>query len=142
MFTRELVDALGGFRDPWGADDLDFYLRAARAYPGWCYDSPPVTRYRRYSTSSSRDGERMLDSTRAVYRRQWEVVRGDPQLEAAHARGLARLTGIFVDCLVENFHDRVAVGQWRRAMRSAARLVRERPVGIVQLGRRPVGAQR
>src|SRR4051794_29946229 len=44
MFRRELVQAIGGFRDPWGADDLDFYLRAASAQPAWCYDSPAVTR--------------------------------------------------------------------------------------------------
>src|SRR4051812_19561953 len=30
MFRREVVEAMGGFRDPWGADDLDFYLRVAR----------------------------------------------------------------------------------------------------------------
>src|SRR4051812_19330488 len=51
MFRRELVQAIGGFRDPWVADDLDFYLRAASAQPAWCYDSPAVTRYRRYSAS-------------------------------------------------------------------------------------------
>ncbi|HZG42556.1 MAG TPA: glycosyltransferase family A protein, partial [Longimicrobium sp.] len=65
MFRRGVVDAVGGFRDPWGADDLDFYLRVARATEGFCHDGT-VTRYRRYSASSSRDGERMLRSIRAV----------------------------------------------------------------------------
>src|SRR3954469_14275075 len=73
MFRREIVDAVGGFRDPWGADDLDFYLRVAHAYPGWCYEEPAVTCYRRYSASSSRDGERMLRSIRVVYERQREI---------------------------------------------------------------------
>lgn len=127
MFTRELVDTVGGFRNPWGADDLDFYLRAAARYPGWCYDGPAVTRYRRYSTSSSRDGERMLRSTRAVYLRQRDMVRGNPRLEAAYSRGLAQLTEIFVDCLVENVHDRLAARRWRPAIRSMIRLLRERP---------------
>jgi hypothetical protein len=66
MFRREAVEAVGGFRDPWGADDLDFYLRVARRFSGCCHDEQAVTRYRRYSTSSSRDGERMLRSIRAV----------------------------------------------------------------------------
>jgi hypothetical protein len=127
MFRREVVDAVGGFRDPWGADDLDFYLRVARHALGWCYETPAVTRYRRYSASSSRDGERMLHSLRVVYDRQREVVRGDPALEAAFQHGLDRLTAIFTDCLVENVGDRLRARQWRRAARSAALLARESP---------------
>ena len=126
MFRREVVDEVGGFRDPWGADDLDFYLRVARAYPGWCYEEPAVTRYRRYAASSSRDGERMLRSIRVVYERQWPLVRGNPTAEAAFHRGLALLTDIFVDCLAENVVDRVRAGQWRRALRAGALLARER----------------
>src|SRR5205085_9573780 len=53
MFRREAVEAVHGFRDPWGADDLDLYLRMARLFPMHWYDAPAVTRYRRYSTSSS-----------------------------------------------------------------------------------------
>jgi hypothetical protein len=39
MFRREAVESVGCFRDPWGADDLDFYLWVARQYPGWCYEA-------------------------------------------------------------------------------------------------------
>jgi glycosyltransferase involved in cell wall biosynthesis len=127
MFRREVVERVGGFRDPWGADDLDFYLRVARDHLGWCYDEPAVTRYRRYSASSSRDGERMLRSMRAVYARQWPLVRGDAAAEAAFQRGRARLTAIFTDCLSENLRDRARDAQWRRASRSALLLARERP---------------
>jgi glycosyltransferase involved in cell wall biosynthesis len=132
MFRREVVEQVGGFRDPWGADDLDFYLRVARQHLGWCYDDPAVTRYRRYSASSSRDGERMLRSMRAVYARQWPFVRGDSAAEAAFQRGLARLTAIFTDCLAENLRDRARAAEWRRASRSALLLARESP------GRLPV----
>src|SRR5215213_1746381 len=107
MFRREAVEAVDGFRDPWGADDLDFYLRVTHRFDGFCYPSPAVTRYRRYSASSSRDGERMLRSIRTVYERQKPLVTGDPAAEAAYARGLAQLTEIFKDCLVENLVDRV-----------------------------------
>ncbi len=127
MFRRAAVDAAGGFQDPWGADDLDFYLRVAKRYAGWCYDAPAVTRYRRYSTSSSRDGERMLRSIRAVYARQWPIVKGDAQAEAAFRRGLARLEDIFRECLLENIADRVQARQWTRALRSATLLAREAP---------------
>jgi glycosyltransferase involved in cell wall biosynthesis len=127
MFRREAVERVGGFRDPWGADDLDFYLRVARRYPAWCFDAPAVTRYRRYSTSSSRDGERMLHSIRVVYAREWRFARGNPAAEAAYHRGLSQLVEIFADCLVENVEDRVRAGEWRRAARATALLARESP---------------
>lgn len=127
MFRREVVADVGGFRDPWGADDLDFYLRAAHRYAAWCYQEPAVTRYRRYSTSSSRDGERMLHSTRAVYARQWPLVEGHPAAEAAFHRGLTQLTGIFLDCAVENLEERVRSGDRAGALRSARLLADESP---------------
>jgi glycosyltransferase involved in cell wall biosynthesis len=139
MFRREIVDAVGGFRDPWGADDLDFYLRVALSSQGWCYEQPAVTRYRRYSASSSRDGERMLHSIRVVYDRQREVVRGNPTLEAAFERGLQQLTAIFTDCLVENVQDRMRARQWRRAARSAVLLARENPRRLADLAARRLG---
>lgn len=136
MFRRAVVEEIGGFRDPWGADDLDFYLEAARRYPGWCFESPAVTRYRRYSTSASRDGERMLGSIRAVYARQWPFVSGDPAGEAAFRRGLAQLEEIFRDCLIENVADRVRMRRWRSAVRSAVLLAREAPRRLpIALGR-------
>jgi hypothetical protein len=90
-----------------------------------------VTRYRRYSASSSRDGERMLRSIRVVYERQWPVVQGEAAAEAAFHRGLAQLTEIFRDCLVENVEDRMRAGKWRPALRSALLLARESPRRLV-----------
>ncbi|MFC4171323.1 glycosyltransferase family 2 protein [Microvirga sp. GCM10011540] len=127
MFRREVVEAVGGFRDPWGADDLDFYLRTAHRFTACCYQAPAVTRYRRYSTSSSRDGERMLHSIRSVYARQWPLVEGDPEAEAAYHHGLGRLTDIFLDCVVENIEDRLLTGNRPGALRSARLLKMESP---------------
>jgi glycosyltransferase involved in cell wall biosynthesis len=127
IFRRDVVMQVGGFRNPWGADDLDFYLRAARAFPAVCYQAPAVTRYRRYSASSSRDGERMLRSVREVYRRNWSCVAGDPAAELDFHRGLTRLTGIFAECLVENIEDRLRAREWRRAAGSARALAVESP---------------
>ena len=126
IFRRHVVEAVGGFQDPWGADDLDFYLRVSRQFRASCYQHPSVTRYRRYSRSSSRDGERMLRSVRVVYARQWPVVRGDAALEAAHCRGLEALTRIFVECLDENVRDRLQSGDTEAAARSARMLADER----------------
>jgi len=127
MFRRRVVEAVGGFRDPWGADDLDFYLRVAHRYTACCYQAPAVTRYRRYSTSTSRDGERMLHGIRAVYARQWPLVEGDPEAEAAHHHGLGTLTEIFRDCLAENVEDRLRSGDRDGAARAARLLRAESP---------------
>jgi GT2 family glycosyltransferase len=141
MFRREVVEAVGGFRNPWGADDLDFYLRVAHRYLACCFQAPAVTRYRRYSTSSSRDGERMLHSIRTVYARQWPLIEGDPAAEAAYHYGLQRLTDIFLDCIVENIGDRLRTGNRVAALRSAQLLQAESP-GRWQalLGRQPDAA--
>jgi GT2 family glycosyltransferase len=125
MIRREAVEAIGGFRDPWGADDLDFYLRLAHRHTACCFQAPAVTRYRRYSTSSSRDGERMLHSIRAVYARQWRLVENDPVAKAAYHCGLKQLTEIFLDCLAENVEDRLRAGDHARASRSARLLMLE-----------------
>jgi GT2 family glycosyltransferase len=127
MFRREVVEAVGGFRDPWGADDLDFYLRLAHRFHACCYQAPAVTHYRRYSTSSSQDSERMLHSIHTVYGRQWPLVEGDHAAEAAHRRGLRRQTGIFLDCVVENAEDRLRAGNRMGALRSAWLLRAESP---------------
>ena len=136
MFRREVVQTIGPWRDPWGADDLDYYLRAARAYRGWCFDEPAVTRYRRYPESSSRDGARMLRSTRAVYARQWPLVQGDPEGEAAYHRGLHRLTEIFRDCLAENLRNYLRTGNTQRALPCAALLAQESPSRLADVARR------
>ena len=127
IFRRAVVEEVGGFQDPWGADDLDFYLRVAWRHSACCYQSPAVTRYRRYSASSSRDGERMLRSVRTVYARQWPLVRGSVELEAAWHQGLAALTEIFLDCVVENIGDRLCNGSHEGAVRAAKLLSAESP---------------
>ena len=139
MFRREVVEEIGPWRDPWGADDLDYYLRAARSFRGRCFDEPAVTRYRRYPASSSRDGTRMLHSMRTVYARQWPLVRGDAAGEAAFHRGRDRLTEIFRDCLAENLRDDVRARNARRVVARAALLAQESPRRLFAEATRALG---
>lgn len=124
---RAVATALGGFRDPWGADDLDFYLRVVRQHPVACFGGAPVTRYRRYPESSSRDGARMLRSIRAVYTAEWPFVAGDAAREEAFHTGLARLVEIFQRALVENVELRLERGDRDGALRAARLLADENP---------------
>jgi hypothetical protein len=54
-------------------------------------------------------------------------VAGDPDAEKAFHRGLTLLTGIFLDCLVENIDDRLRDGDRPAALRSARLLAHESP---------------
>ena len=127
LFRRAAIDDVGGFRDPWGPDDLDLYLRVVRRGPAWCHAGEPVTRYRRYPESTSRDGERMLRGLRTVYEREWPHCAGDPAREAAWHLGLGRLVDIFQRALVENVEVRLAAGRIDAALRAARLLARENP---------------
>jgi hypothetical protein len=69
----------------------------------------------------------MLNSIRAVYDRQWPIVQGNQEGEAAFHRGRQQLTEIFVDCLIENVEDRLRAGDRSGALRSARLLAAESP---------------
>ena len=67
----------------------------------------------------------MLRSIRAVYARQWPLVAGSQDAEAAYRQGLQRLTEIFLDCVVENIEDRLRMGDRTGALESARILSEE-----------------
>jgi hypothetical protein len=69
----------------------------------------------------------MLNSIRAVYARQWALVEGNADAEAAYHHGLRLLTDIFLDCVVENIGDRLSTGNRTGALRSARLLKTESP---------------
>lgn len=100
LFRRPVVEALGGFRDPWGADVLDFYLRAAYRFEAHSV-AATFTRCDPTHYRPPHDAERLLHSLHAVYDRQWPLVRGDEEAEAAHARGLRVLSDKYLAGLSE-----------------------------------------
>lgn len=88
LFRRPLVEALGGFRDPWGADVLDFYLRAAYRFEAHTVATTFARCDPAHRRRTPHDAERLLHSLHAVYDRQRPLVQGNAEVEAAHARGL------------------------------------------------------
>ena len=92
LVRRQVVEELGGFRDPWGADDLDFFLRASLKFAAETLQGTPLVRYRRYATSTAGAVDRRLQSLSAVYERQWPLVHGHPEGERAWQTGLRRFT--------------------------------------------------
>lgn len=88
MFRRSAFDAVSGF-DPSapGCDDIEIYLRIARAYPVHCHGEI-VVQHRNHASNTSGDSILMLTSMLSVYRSQLEYVRGNVDLEGLCEQGI------------------------------------------------------
>lgn len=87
MFRRSVVEQLGGFDTGGnGAEDYEILLRAARSFSS-AHHRTVVALYRRYPTSRSQEGVRLLRAMRRIMRAQRVLVRGNARLEAACRKG-------------------------------------------------------
>jgi len=166
MFRRSVFETLGGFTGYFSpAEDYEFLLRAARAFPS-AHHSTVVAYYRRHATNTSRKGVIMLQAMRRVMRSQREIVRGNPRLEAAWRKGDNYWRDFFggvtvkeiyahlgrgemwhaaraVNALLSHVRSRLVVLPWKNRARILA-AVRRRflgadKVGTRRLGRSPAG---
>ncbi len=89
MFRRSVLEQLGGFDTSGdGGEDYELLLRSARSFPS-AHHSTVVAQYRRYPSSRSQQGVRMLRAMRRIMRSQRTFVRGNAALEAACRKGEA-----------------------------------------------------
>ena len=87
MFRRCVVEQLGGFDTSGdGAEDYEILLRAARSFSS-AHHRTVVALYRRYPTSMSQKGVRLLRAMRRIMRTQRALVRGNARLQAACRKG-------------------------------------------------------
>lgn len=87
LFRRSLFEILGGFSPLLHAgEDYELLLRAARISQS-AHHPTVVAHYRRYVTSTSREGALMLKAMHRVMKMQLPIVNGDPRLEAAWRQG-------------------------------------------------------
>ena len=87
MFRRSVVEQLGGFDTSGdGAEDYEILLRAARSFSS-AHHRTVVALYRRYPTSRSQQGLRLLRAMRRIMRTQRVLVRGNARLQAACRKG-------------------------------------------------------
>lgn len=87
MFRRSVLEQLSGFDTSTnGAEDYELLLRAARSVSS-AHHRTVVAHYRRYATSSSRRGVRLLRAMRNLIRAQQPFIAGNPRLEAASRQG-------------------------------------------------------
>jgi glycosyltransferase involved in cell wall biosynthesis len=88
MMRREVIAQLGGFETSCSpAEDYRLLLRAVRNFPS-AHHRTVVAQYRRYSTSLSRQGARMLRALHHIMELEWPLVQGNPALEKAHRTGV------------------------------------------------------
>ena len=87
MFRRSVVEQLGGFDTSGdGAEDYEILLRAARSFSS-AHHRTVVALYRRYPSSRSQQGLRLLRAMRRIMRAQRVLVRGNARLQAACRKG-------------------------------------------------------
>jgi glycosyltransferase involved in cell wall biosynthesis len=87
MFRRSVIEQLGGFDTSGdGAEDYEILLRAARSFSS-AHHRTVVALYRRYPTSRSQQGLRLLRAMRRIMRAQRVLVRGNARLQAACRKG-------------------------------------------------------
>jgi len=118
MFQRSVFEALGGFTGYFSpAEDYEFLLRAARAFPS-AHHSTVVAYYRRHTTNTSRKGVIMLQAMRRVMRSQREIVRGNPRLEAAWRKGDNYWRDFFGGVTVKEIYAHLGRGEMWHAARA------------------------
>jgi glycosyltransferase involved in cell wall biosynthesis len=123
MFRRSVFEALGGFTGYFSpAEDYEFLLRAARAFPS-AHHSSVVAYYRRHATNTSRKGVIMLQAMRRVMRSQREIVRGNPRLEAAWRKGDNYWRDFFGGVTVKEIYAHLGRGEMSQAARAANALL-------------------
>ena len=87
MFRRSVIEQLGGFDTSGdGAEDYEILLRAARSFSS-AHHRTVVALYRRYATSRSQQGLRLLRAMRRIMRTQRVLVGGNARLRAACRKG-------------------------------------------------------
>jgi hypothetical protein len=87
MFRRSVLEQLGGFDTSGdGAEDYEILLRSARSFSS-AHHRTVVALYRRYPTSMSQKGLRLLRAMRRIMRAQRALVGENARLQAACRKG-------------------------------------------------------
>lgn len=139
VFRREVVEAVGGFRDgAFPAEDYDFYLRVSRETPIHCHNRV-VIEYRKHETNaSSLSASRGLRATHRALEAQRQFVRGRPELERALERGKLHWAHVFGSGVAFEGIEQLRHGQLTRAAGTLALALRWHPRGFAQVAQQYV----
>jgi glycosyltransferase involved in cell wall biosynthesis len=133
MIRRDVVVEVGGFREYLESiEDLDFWLRVARAYPMHCH-CRTVAEYRRHPEQMSRKWDVMLLQTMKVLESQRPYVAGNAAYEEAYRAGLRRHQWNCGNPLVWQMVAAIRRRELRVAWRDFLVLLRCYPAGLKDL---------
>lgn len=130
MFRRSAFEAVGGFDGSAamkGTDDFDIFLRLGRKFPVCCHQQRNAE-YRVHSSNTSHNVELMWQSSLAVFRSEWEAVKGNKEYEAAYRIGLQRCLDFYGEQLVGQARAHAKKhGERKQALRAVWALARIHP---------------
>lgn len=133
MYRRGVFRALGGFDPAAGAaTDYDLYLRIARQAPIVGHRTV-IAEYRTYSANTNAGAARIAQAQTAVLRRQWQYVRGKPDLHEAYGVGLRHGRTHRSAPLLEVVRARRYERLWPRLLPSLLTLVWRYPEELVEI---------
>lgn len=130
MFRRTIFEAIGGFDttfDP--AEDYEFYLRVARAFPIYCHNQV-IVEYRRHENNLSGNISRILEATLKVIDAQWEFIKGNQDEEVAYRTGKKHWINLFGPYVPYGMAGYIKAGRWLAALRVMLFLLQCYPQGL------------
>lgn len=132
MFRRTVFEAIGGFDptfDP--AEDYEFYLRVARAFPIYCHNQV-IAEYRRHENNLSGNIAKILEATIKAIDAQWKFIKGNRDDEVAYTSGKQHWIKLFGPYVPYKMADRIKAGQWLAAAQVMLFLLRYYPQGLLK----------
>lgn len=133
MHRRAIFESVNDFNaclEP--AEDYDLYLRIAMKLPLYCHQMV-VAEYRQHGANSSSNSGLMLKSVLAVYRTQWNYIKGKKHYEQAYKNGMRLTQDFYGEELVGKIKVYVrASDKWKYVLRSIWCLLRYHPRGFVR----------
>jgi glycosyltransferase involved in cell wall biosynthesis len=137
LHRRSVLDSLRGFDASTDhCSDYDLYLRVTRQFPVHCHDRE-VAEYRVHGANTHRNSALMLKNILKVLRSQRGFVKGNRRWEEACEEGIRHYKELYGEMIVESVRGHVrGRGEWKKAVRGLAAVLRYYPQGFVKHGYR------
>ena len=129
MIRRDALLAVGEWDPAWRYwEDVELYVRLARAGYAFADHAAPVIGYRQHAGGVSRNALAMLRAFRRLYARERRFTRGRPALERARRAGLVEPRDFWGEAALDNLRRAAREGAGlRRVAHDATLLARLHP---------------
>lgn len=137
IFQRQVIERIGGF-DPMlrSADDYDFYIRAAAAFPGYGHHQE-VVEYRVHSasiTNVTRSCQHFSESM-IIFRKQSTFVQAHPTYRPIHQKGVQHWINIYGPYMTYDAVYWLKKGKPGQAAKALSLVLRYYPQGLIAYGK-------